>query len=524
MVRVSGKAQIDRTGIPRQLADIHAICTEHNLTVAKEDEYRFPALSGADVEKSPEFRAMLARLDEPKIAGIVCSEVSRLFRPEFPDQMSISKPFRVNGKLIFYEQGVLDLRKERDQGIFVREAMEAGAHRKRIIKWTQWGRNERRRQADCKTDPLPAGVKFVPHPKTDPNDLVTGHFEYTHDFSSDRVIEAFNRIATGESQAVIARDLRFKSSTKLRQTLRSRWWIGEKHSPNQTVGAFMRDDGTKFHGKRRPRNSNDKNSQPVKANFNEPPLISIELWNAVQAILDDRHKTWVKVKTKGNPLIEGCLGHGIVYCECGRKVTPKKGKGAGGAPVMYYMCSSNANYNKPCGHKMLRQNKVDQCIRVWITLKLKNLEYLKTLVPQTPPVNTNHLEKRLAQLDRKADAYMSKVGDEDVDQDRNNKFLAATEKEIRELKAKLKAIPKPVVVDIAAVQKRLQHFAKLELTEQKERVKQVFKRITVAYLDDQPTELAETVGEDLDTMKKVLEMLEYDDLNLGVAITGCEFR
>src|ERR1019366_3617395 len=111
-----------------------------------------------------------------------------------------------------------------------------------------------------------------------------------------------------------------------------------------------------------------------------------------------------------------------------------------------------------------------------------------------------------------------------VDQDRLDKFIKANEAELRELKTKLKNMPKPVVVDVAAVQKRLQHFAKLELAEQKDRVKQVFKRITVEYLDDQPNELTETVDEDLETMQKVIEMLEYDDLNLGVAITGCEFR
>lgn len=140
---------------------------------------------------------MLKRLEDPNIAGIVLSDISRLFRPEFAHNLVISKPFVENGKLIFYEDGVLDLNKDRDTAIFISLAMEAGAARKRIIKNTQWGRNRRRKDGDCKTDPLPAGVKFIPHPKTDPNDLVTGHFEYTHDLYSDRVVEAFRRIAAG---------------------------------------------------------------------------------------------------------------------------------------------------------------------------------------------------------------------------------------------------------------------------------------------------------------------------------------
>jgi hypothetical protein len=133
------------------------------------------------------FREMLKRLSDPKISGIVFSEISRLFRPEFVDQFVVARQFRTNGKLIFYEDGVLDLRNERDQGIFINEAQKAGAHRTKILKNTRWGKNLRRKEGNCKTDPLPAGVVFVPHPRQKPTDLTTGHFEYTHDATTDRL-------------------------------------------------------------------------------------------------------------------------------------------------------------------------------------------------------------------------------------------------------------------------------------------------------------------------------------------------
>jgi hypothetical protein len=254
LVRVSGKPQIDRTGIPRQLETIADICKEENLTVAKGDRYRFEGLSGASVDKFPEYLAMLDRLSDPNISGIVFSEVSRLFRPEFADQLAISKPFRVNGKFMWYEEGVLDLRRERDIGIFVQAAMEAGSHRKRIIKWTQWGRNERRRRGDCRSDPLPEGMKFVPHPKTK-DELVIGHFEYTHDFNSDRVKEAFRRVRAGHSLSQIARDLKFGKPGRpnpnvVRNVLRSHWWIGEKASLRKRENYGLREDGTMYGGYR----------------------------------------------------------------------------------------------------------------------------------------------------------------------------------------------------------------------------------------------------------------------------------
>jgi hypothetical protein len=473
MVRVSGKAQIDRTGIPRQLENIATICTEHNLTVAEADEYRYPALSGADVEKNPKFRAMLGRLEEPNIAGIVVSDISRLFRPEFADNLGMSKPFRVNGKLIFYEDGVLDLRKDRDIGVFIQLAMEAGAHRKRIIKNTQWGRNERRKHGDCKTDPLPAGVKFVPHPKTDPNELVTGHFEYSHDFKSDRVAAAYSRIAAGESQAVVARDLKFASPTKLRQTLRSRWWIGEKHSAYKREGAFMRDDGTKYDGKRIPRGH-----KPIKANFNEPPLISLALWDKVQAILDNRHKTWVQVKAKTNPQIEACLGHGLLYCQCGMKMYPKKGLGAAKTSVMYYMCSSHANGKTPCGRPMVRQEFVDGEIRFFVIMRLVDRAYLKTLAPAQPKDNTEAINKRLTQLEKKLEKQMRQIGEVD-DDSLLMRIIKDTEKDISEQKRQLRSQPTPVTFDVDTIRKHYLRFRELDLAEQKSLIRSTFAKIQV---------------------------------------------
>jgi hypothetical protein len=478
MVRVSGKSQIDRTGIPRQLEEIDRICNLENLIVKPGDEYRYPALSGADVEKNPKFRAMLQRLEEPNIAGIVLSDISRLFRPEFADNLAISKPFRVNGKLIFYEGGVLDLRNQRDIDTFINLARAAGAHRLRIIKDTQWGRNRRRQNGDCKTDPLPPGVEFVPHPKTDPTALVVGHFKYTHDIRSDRVVTAFRRIAIGDAQAVVARELGFASPGKLRQTLRSRWWIGEKHSAFKREGAMMRDDGTKYDGERKPRTSDDKNAKPVPANFIEPPLIAIDLWNAVQAKLDDRQKTWTQVKDKTNPAIEACLGRGILYCECGKKMMPKRGRGAGKADIMYYMCSSGNNYGKRCGRPVIRQEIVDRQLRTLATMRLTNLEYLKTLAPAQRQTDTQMLDKRLALLKRKLLANMSKMGEVD-DEDMLTMLRVKIEKEIREVEHKLRTQPKPMAFNPSELRKEYLRFAQKTLAEQKDLLKRTFAKVPI---------------------------------------------
>ena len=475
LVRVSGDAQVDRTGIPRQLEDIAAYCAKYSLAVADDGEYRFEGLSGALVEQSPKYREMLARISDTNISGIVFSSVDRFFRPEFLDQYSILKQFRVHHKLMFCDQGEIDQHNDQNMTLFKAAAEAAANHRKRIKEWTQRGKNIRRQEPNCTSDPLPQGVRFVPDGPKVYGRLDTGHFEYTHDFSSDRVVEAYNRIATGESQAVVSRELNFASPTKLRQTLRSHWWIGEKAILNTRVGRTMRDDGKMYDGKRVPR------QKPIikTANFTEPPLISRDLWNTVQAILDDRQKTWVQQKAKTNPQIEACLVHGLLCCECGMKMYPKKGLGAGKTTVMYYMCSSHTNGKTPCGRSMIHQTFVDAQLLWYVTWRLIDRDFLKRLAPVQPKSHTEAIQKRLERLEKKLEKQMRRIGEVD-DELLLLRIIKDTETEITELKRQLRNQPKSVVFDVDLIRDRYLRFSKLSLAEQKSLLQSTFIKIPIA--------------------------------------------
>lgn len=495
MVRVSGKAQIDKTGIPRQKDIIEEIREREKLTIADGDAYEFPALSGADVENSPKFRAMLTRLDDPNLAGVVVADISRLFRPEFPDQLAISRPFRVNGKLIYYEDGVLDLRNDIDQRLFVQLAMEAGAHRKQIVKNTHWGKNRRRKDGDCPSDPLPKGVKFTPDGKKSANELVTGHFSYTRDkdgnldFWSSRMIQAYRRIFAGESQASVARDLKFINPTQLHSYLRSHWWIGEKFTEYKRVGAHMRKDGTRYDGKREKRTE----AQPVKAIFSEPPLISRELWEAVQAKLDHRHKTWIIQKKAAAADLEPFLGYGMLRCGvCGKPLHPKPKKNKHSI-TRYYYCASNSNYNKPCGLPFLRQAEVDREIRSWAKIKLINRKYLKTLAPQQPKTDNTIIEKRLVFLDRRLDNLYGKLGNPDLDDARIERQIEAVQKEKKELEPTRETHPKAVTFDVEATRKRFLHFEKMSMDQQRKALRQTFSYLVVSVETDIDSQTGVTV-------------------------------
>jgi len=322
-VRVSGLAQVDKTGVPRQEEDIAILCKEHSLQIV--GEYRFDGLSGASVAKDPHYRAMLARLSEPDIAGIVFGDVDRLFRPELLSQYSIMGEFERNGKLLFCNLGVLDPRRAQDQDLIQAAGAAARTERNRLKERTRRGREIRRRQGNCVSDPLPRGVRFVPDEKQ-PGELATGHFEYTPE--SARVREAFKRILDGQAIRVVARDLGFRRNTMLREVLKSRWWVGEKACLKRRIGAGLKDDGKMFYGHRQER------PEPVivKTNLADKPLVSREDFDKVQSLFSAHHNTW----SQNTSHTADFLGHGLVYCACGDKLYSKHSR------RLYYICASKA--------------------------------------------------------------------------------------------------------------------------------------------------------------------------------------
>jgi hypothetical protein len=494
LLRVSGDAQIDRTGLPRQTASIAQICEEHNLIVAKGDVYRYEGLSGASVDKFPRFMTMLERLSDPKIHGIVFADVSRLFRPEFVDQLVISKPFRVNGKLMFYEEGVLDLHKDRDQKLFIELAMEAGAYRKRTIKNTQWGRNERRRYGDCKSDPLPEGVEFVPHPKTK-DELITGHFEYTHDFFSDRVVEAFRRVLAGQSLSKIASDLKVGKPGRpnpnlVRNVLRSHWWIGEKASLRKRERYGLRDDGTMYGGYRAlrkhplivPAKFDCADCPTLHKDIHEPPLVSREDFYSVQKILDAAHKTWTRQKASWDSDESPFLGQGVLVCQCGMKLYTKPNK-LRNKKKFYYRCSSYNNKHTPCGAPHLHQEDIDNKLRFWATRFLASRRYLKQFKPIEVTVDREGIKRQIVELEKVKATLYSRIG-RYKDQSLLDKMIDDNQTHLDGLNKELKAEPVKVSLDIEGLVQRYGGFDTLPLDEQKKVFRETFRRITIDHGGD----------------------------------------
>lgn len=118
LLRVSTKEQ----DMERQKSDIEFHCQRFHLRVV--NTYSFEGVTGVIVQNRPEFRAMLAELHQPDIAGVVLSTLDRFFRPENLDAYGTFKIFRVEKKLLFCDVSrPLDVSNPEDRSLIVAQRM-----------------------------------------------------------------------------------------------------------------------------------------------------------------------------------------------------------------------------------------------------------------------------------------------------------------------------------------------------------------------------------------------------------------
>jgi len=348
LIRVSSVEQADpeKDGIPRQLRHIAEHCRKFNLEIGKGDEYRLEGISGAKVQYNPQFQAMIRRLAEPEISGVVFSRMDRFFRPEHLDAYEIFKTFRKEKKLLFCDLASddgLNVTKPQDQMKIQLWGMVAAQERRNIAERNREGKEASRRKDDRKSDPLPVGVTW---------DESTGKFSYDTEYTK-KVKEAFNLVIAGATLNTIVHKVGFASQTGLRKILRNQWWIGNK---THLLRREYRDESD-TNGRKVPL----EKPVIVRTNLAQNPLISSDDFERVQRILDVRVKTW----TQRESVSANFLGPGLLRCQCGQKMYLKKGTSYGvgkGMKPNYYVCASKCNGGKASACKNLSCDTVEMLI------------------------------------------------------------------------------------------------------------------------------------------------------------------
>jgi DNA invertase Pin-like site-specific DNA recombinase len=463
LIRVSTakQAKDEKGGIPRQLEDISIHCQTHNLVIA--EEFRLEGISGASVEKSPDFRRMLKHLEDPSITGVVFATLDRFFRPDKLSQYSIFKTFEKYSKHLFCDLGELNTADSNDQLKLAMYGSMAGMERKRIYERTQRGKQLIRKQNNRNIDPLPHTIRFIP----DSPNSKTGTFEYTAD--AQRVKKAFELVLAGTNLSETARQCGFKLGSVLRKHLKCYWYIGCRAINKHHVGQCYREDGSYYQGKR----VDLENPEFIETNLTTKPLVSRETFFTVQYMLDGNTKAWISTKSRANDF----LGTGITYCECGHKMYCQTDKRF--TDKRFYVCSSKYNHNTKCQFGMIKAQTVDSEIYMWIVAKMLNRSFLKGIQPSTTERDLKSIQKNINTLENKVSRCIDLAADLDriEDRARNTKNILVYREQITSLQAELNAPVKSQSLNVDELYHKYLNFDKMDILEQKELLRKTFKAI-----------------------------------------------
>ena len=392
LIRVSSQQQADpeKDGIPRQLRDIEAHCLRYGLEVVH--AYQLEGVSGTKVQFDGQFKAMLSRVQEPQISGVVISRMDRFFRPQHLDTAySIFQEFRKHKKLLFCDLDELAVWEPQDAMKIQLWGMVAGQERRNIAERNSQGKASSRLKATTKTDPLPMGVVWDP---------TTGLFSYSAE--AVKIKASFEGVDAGDSLGSLWKRHGFGSHTTLRRLLQNQWFIGNK---TQLYRREYRTDDD-VHGRKVLLN------KPIitATNLTVTPLVTNDLFMRVQAILDKKKNTWSQTKTHGHAY----LSPGVLHCTCGRKMylkigTPYVHSKNGKLKPAYYICASKANGLKQGPCKTLVAVETDKLISWEIAKYFIDSAYVaKAMRLAQSDDNRSHLQSTLDDLGRRIGKLESK--------------------------------------------------------------------------------------------------------------------
>lgn len=370
LVRLSTEEQAaeGKGGLLRQHADNEQVVSRENFHVLYTVELR--GVSGTDTLYHPEMQRILRDLANPEVAGVVCSAVDRIVRPERGSQLGIFDPFQDFGKCIWSaNDGMID--PSTDMGFLntLLLGWKSGSDRKRILSNVN-NTKERFRLEGRHTNNdrfLPRGVAY----KRDAGGKV-GEWSYVEPYAS-KVRKAYEALFAGESFAEVARIAGYTKSA-VKKMLRNPIWIGIRRYEWRASGPKIKSkNGKDFRlHVRRP--------QPLEIplpRLQQKPLITPERWHAAQELLMERSHHWTKSHPKRS---HEFLAKGIARCgKCGRFYYSWSVKRAGHY-YHYYYCSSKQLDGAPCGAPNIRRDVFDPVLRATITDLLAQTKVLQAAI------------------------------------------------------------------------------------------------------------------------------------------------
>ena len=264
-----------------------------------------------------------------------------------------------------------------------------------------------------------------------------GIYRYT-DWATEHVRPAFERYASGkESLNSIAYSLGFESEASLRYTLQNRWWIGYRTRTHKCRLKYD-EQGKRIPAKR------EAHETPFDdpTNLADTPLVSIELFNRVQQMLQNPVSRPYLQTNSGK-----FLGTGFLVCRCGSNIRLNWDRKRNKPPV--YVCGSHQSRwrnekfhgikQEKCTWKRIRAEEVDAAIWKEVCRYFKQPDTLAHLIKtaqktdQRKAIQNDILaaEEMLQGLQKQKKTFIKLVAADPEDEDLQD--------QLREIKRKISA-------------------------------------------------------------------------------------
>lgn len=164
LLRVStgAQARADRGGLDRQRIECERLARAHGLAIA--ETVLLDGVSGVEVQRDPRFAALLARLTDPNVHGVVVADWDRLFRRGRWADFGVLDAFADTASVIYCSAGRIDPSEESGEWVAGVSTIMSGAERRRLLARTRGGKEKRRREGRRAEGDgvrwMPLGVRF----------------------------------------------------------------------------------------------------------------------------------------------------------------------------------------------------------------------------------------------------------------------------------------------------------------------------------------------------------------------------
>jgi DNA invertase Pin-like site-specific DNA recombinase len=443
----------DAQDVARQRTDIERLKRAYNLEVIRTLE--LVGVSGTATLTNEQVQQVLRDVQQPGVAGVAASAVDRVFRPKRGGDCAILDAFQDARKALWtVRDGYIEPWTDEGWERAMAAAVRAGSEWREIRRRSMDGKEEKRNLGRHVNGPrsLPRGVAF---------DKATGKWSYLEPDCS-RVARMFQLFLDGWSLHAIAAEVGGGWTYQgVKNTLRNRIWaFGERVYPP---------DG--------------RREQPLVVKVIDKPLISAEIWQHVQDILDRRREHWCRTKRPSRFLLSGLL-----RCQCG-KVCYLRVRSRNSSHDTY-LCSSRYPSGIGCGMRRVWRESVDATV---VEIIQDCFQSPERLIPLLEAIKQRALEVELAapqikmdanprgRLESKRERILEQRADGLISREQCIERVAAVDRELAALAQPPQPLPEiPPAILFQAIRNIFLEFERHSFEHQRAILQSIIREITLA--------------------------------------------